>query len=374
MAAKKRKKLRVSFQKNRQKRRRSKGLTREILADQETQDQQTAPDRLSGKGDLTRYRTVVGVEGSRGELIRDIDESRCVAGRVITSAGLHSLVESSDGRRYECTVRRVLRTLAREVRNAVVAGDHVLFEPLDEEHGVIERVETRRGTISRKAGGKEQILVANVDQVLIVASAASPPLKINFVDRMLVSASKGEVQPVVCINKVDLVDRAALQPILGLYGRLGYEVVATSAARGWGIDRLRALLKGRQSVVAGQSGVGKSSLLNAVQPGLLLETGGVSGWTQKGKHTTRRAHLLRLDFGGWVFDTPGIRQMQLWDVQSAEVEAHFVEFRPFVPRCRFPDCTHHHELGCAVKDAVQRDLISTARYRSYLRILDDEAE
>jgi ribosome biogenesis GTPase len=373
VAGKKRKKLRIAFQKNRKKRRRALGLTHEPLAEHDAHGRQTTPERLSGKGELTRYRTIVGTQQAGGELVRDVDEARCLSGRVIASAGLNSLVEANDGRRYECTVRRVLRTMSREARNVVVAGDHVLFQPLDELQGVIERVEPRHGTISRQTAGKEQMLVANVDQVLVVASAANPPLKINFVDRLLVSARKGEITPIVCINKVDLVDRTALQSLAGMYGRLGYDIVLASAERGWGIERLRMLLKDRQTVVAGQSGVGKSSLLNALQPGLSLETGDISGWTKKGKHTTRRAHLIKLDFGAWVFDTPGIRQLLLWDVSAGEVEGHFVEFRPFVARCRFPDCTHRHENGCAVRDAVERDLISPTRYRSYLRILDDTA-
>jgi ribosome biogenesis GTPase len=135
---------------------------------------------------------------------------------------------------------------------------------------------------------------------------------------------------------------------------------------------LRQLLRGRQSVVAGQSGVGKSSLLNRADPKLHLQIGDVSSWTGKGRHTTRRAVLLPLDSGGWVVDTPGIRQMELWDVQPGEVEGYFVEFRPFVPRCKFPDCSHTHETGCGVIRAVERGLISRMRYESYLRIVSGD--
>jgi len=372
VASKKRKKLRVAFRKNRQKRGRARNYLPEDLDDRQLD--KAGEERLSGKGELTRRRTVVGTELDGGEVLRAVDESRCLLGRVVAAAGLHSLVEAADGRRYECTVRRVLRTMAREARNAVVAGDRVLFLPTDDEHGVIERVEPRQGTLSREVAGKEHVIVSNVDQVLIVVSADKPPLKTNLVDRLLVSAHRGGVKPLVCINKIDLVDPAALEPVAGMYGRLGYEVVLSSAARGWGIDRLRTLLADRQTVTAGQSGVGKSSLLNRVQPDLFLETGEVSSWTRKGRHTTRRAVLLRLDRGGWVVDTPGIRQLQLWNVPPLEVEAHFVEFRPFVARCRFPDCTHYHEADCAVKGAVERDLIAQARYASYLKILTGSAD
>ena len=135
------------------------------------------------------------------------------------------------------------------------------------------------------------------------------------------------------------------------------------------MDRLRAFLKGKGSVFTGQSGVGKSSLLNAIQPGLVLDTGEVSGWSQKGKHTTRRAELISLESGGWVVDTPGIRQMSLWDVIPEEVEGYFLEFHPFVGYCRFPDCSHTHEKNCRVKQAVESGLITRARYLSYLRIM-----
>jgi ribosome biogenesis GTPase len=150
---------------------------------------------------------------------------------------------------------------------------------------------------------------------------------------------------------------------------MGYRVIATSTRTGIGVERLRQQLGSHETVFTGQSGVGKSSLLNAVQPGLALRTGEVSQVTQKGRHTTRSAELLKLDSGGWVVDTPGIRQLELWDVSPGEVEGYFIEFRPFVPLCRFPNCLHLEEAGCAVRQAVQDDLISRTRYQSYVRII-----
>ena len=164
-------------------------------------------------------------------------------------------------------------------------------------------------------------------------------------------------------------DLADLQPMIGQYARLGYTVVPASVQTGLGIAWLRRLLKHEQTVFTGQSGVGKSSLLNAIQPGLAIKTGDVSRVTQKGRHTTRFAQLRELTFGGWVVDTPGIRQLELWDVHPAEMEGFFVEFRPFVPQCKFPDCLHMVEDGCAVREAVQKDLISQIRYESYLRLV-----
>jgi ribosome biogenesis GTPase len=226
--------------------------------------------------------------------------------------------------------------------------------------------------LAREIKGKEQVIAANIDQALLVVSAANPPLKVNLVDRLLASAHKGDVRPVLCINKSDLVDPVRLQPVLGMYARLGYEVLLTSARTGAGLEELQRVLTGRETVAAGQSGVGKSSLLNALMPNLRLETGEVSAWTRKGRHTTRVAALLELEFGGWIIDTPGIRQMQLWDVRPEEVEAYFIEFRPFVPGCRFADCSHTHEEDCAVKRAVDLDLISPVRYASYLKLIAEE--
>ena len=248
----------------------------------------------------------------------------------------------------------------------------MLFLPLDDEHGVIERVEPRYSTLSRTVQRKEHVIVSNVDRVLIVVSASEPQLKVNLVDRFLISAEKGDVTPILCINKIDLVDLVSLQPIVGLYGRLGYDVVTTSAITGFGIERLKGLLKERETVLAGQSGVGKSSLLNVLQPGWKIRTSEVSDWTKKGTHTTRRAELRELDFGGWVVDTPGIRQMKLWDVITEEVEGFFIEFHPFVALCKFPDCSHTHENNCGVKQAVDHNLISTARYQSYCKIISDD--
>ena len=373
MPRKKPRKVRISLRKNRQKRPRIRDVTRDARGEEPNAVDLPSAERISGKGDLTRQRTIVAAEDDSGAgVLRAVDESNCRSGRVLSAAGLNCIVSDSAGHRYECTVRRVVRTMSRVERGAVIAGDTVLFKPVDHQHGVIERVNPRRTTLARGTRRKEQVIAANIDQVLIVASAADPPLKTNFVDRLLISAHKGGVKPLLCVNKSDLIDPVRLQPILGMYAQLGYEVILTSAATSTGIEELKRLLRARETVIAGQSGVGKSSLLNAVQPNLRLETDMVSDWTRKGRHTTRTAVLHELDFGGWVVDTPGIRQMQLWDVRPEEVEGFFVEFRPFVPRCRFPDCSHTHETGCAIKQAVDHDLVSPVRYASYLKIMSDE--
>jgi len=350
-------------------------VTRGIRTEESKTVDLPSVERVTGKGDLTRRRTILAVEGeSAGPVLRAVQESKCRSGRVLSALGLNCIVADTASRRYECTVRRMVRTISRDERGATVAGDVVLFQPIDDKHGVIERVEPRRTTLTRSIKGKEQVIAANIDQALIVVSGANPALKPNLIDRLLVSAHKGGVRPIICINKSDLIDPVRMQPIVGTYARLGYDVVMTSATTLTGIDELRALLKGLATVAAGQSGVGKSSLLNALQPGLRLDTGEVSAWTQKGRHTTRTAILHELDFGGWVVDTPGIRQMRLWDVLPIEVEEFFLEFRPFVPRCRFADCSHTHEADCAVRRAVDRGLISPVRYSSYFKLLSGESE
>ncbi|MGH7200241.1 MAG: GTPase RsgA, partial [Planctomycetaceae bacterium] len=255
-SGKKKKKLRVAFRKNRENRTRQGDLTRTALDETGRADDLATGERVSGKGRLARYRTVIGVENEDQGLLLDVDESKCLRGRVVSAIGLNQLVETEDGRRYECSVRGVVRELARDGRNAVVTGDRVLFQPTGEDQGVIERVEPRRGTVSRTSQGREHVIVANVDQMLIVASAHDPPLKTALIDRFLISAEKGGVRSVLCINKSDLIDPVALQPIIGRYSRLGYDVVLTSAARGTGIRRLRQLLTNRQTALAGQSGVG----------------------------------------------------------------------------------------------------------------------
>ncbi len=366
------KKVRVAFQKNRAQRTRTQNLTQKILDDFEAAQDFHQEERISGKGELARYRTVIAENLDDGPRI-EIDESACRTGRVLQAVGANNcLVQTDKGTHYRCTVRRLVRTLARNTRNAVVAGDLVLFRPLEADNGVIERVEPRRGTISRTSGGKEHVIAANVDQVVIVSSAAQPPLKPALIDRFLIGAEKEGVRPIICINKTDLVDQNSLGDVSRVYTDLGYDVVLTSALTGQGIDHLKSLLVDQVNVLTGQSGVGKSSLISALDPALPLETQTVSADSGKGRHTTRVTRLLPFTQGGWLVDTPGIRQLQLWNVPKEQVEAYFIEFPPFVEHCRFPDCSHTHEQGCRVKQAVESGAIARMRYESYLKIVGDD--
>src|SRR5438132_661577 len=303
-----------------------------------------------------------------------VGSSACLPGRVLRVHGLSSIVQTDDGRQYRCAVRRLLRTLVTDERNIVATGDRVWFRPALNDEGLIERVEPRHGLLTRASRGREHVLVANVDQVVIVMSLVEPELKVHLIDRYLVSAEQGCIAALICLNKVDRVNPVLYQPLIGFYNQLAIPTLLTSATTGQGLAQLREWLSGRQTVFAGQSGVGKSSLLNALEPGLGLRVREVSEATQKGRHTTTTAELLQLNSGGWVVDTPGIRQFQIWDIRPEEVEGFFPEFRPYVPLCAYPDCTHTHEDRCAIKDAVEKRLITAHRYTSYLGLFEGTAE
>jgi ribosome biogenesis GTPase len=371
----KKKKVRVEFRKNRQKRRRANDLTRSFHQDDPKGADAASGERVRAKGDLSRHRTVIHETPDGAAADPDdpsahlaVDLSTCKPGRVIRVHGLVSVVEGDDGKEYRCGVRRILKTLAIDGRNVIAAGDKVWFRPSGADEGVIEKVDGRSGTLTRGYRRKEHVIASNVNQLLIVSALKEPGLKLPLVDRYLIAAEKGNIRPVIVLNKADLVDLAPYQWVIGLYTQLGYETIATSAADGRGVARLRALLAEGVTAFSGQSGVGKSSLLNAIQPDLNLRVREVAGWTGKGKHTTTTAELIKMAHGGYVVDTPGLRQFELWDIEPAEVEGYFIEFRPYIPQCKFPDCSHTHESDCAVKDALFRGQIDRGRFESYLKL------
>jgi len=386
--ASKKKKVRVALRKNSQKQKpRTQDLTRRIEDSGPRAAETPSGERVRAKGDLSRYRTIIergegGVGSGRAAdsedeaaTRRDVDLENCLQGQVVRIHGLLSIVQTEDGRTHSCHIRRLLKSLAIDGRSVVTVGDRVWFQEggAAGAEGVIERVEPRRGVITRGYRYRRHIIAANVDQVLIVSALDEPGLKLPLIDRYLISAETGGVRPVIILNKADLVDPSLYQWVVGLYTHVGYETIFTSAVDGRGMDRLRELLSSGVTAVTGQSGVGKSSLLNAIQPGLNLRVKEVSDWTFKGKHTTTTADLIRLDSGGYVVDTPGLRQFELWGVDPAHIEAHFVEFRPYIPHCKFPDCSHTHERDCAVKDAVYWGQIHVGRYESYLKLYRQEA-
>lgn len=366
-------KHRVELRRNRSGRRRSGDLTRAAASDPDGTESLPTEERLTGKGGLTRKRTVVGIrtEG-RDALPVAPAAAGSWLGRVLHVHGLVSHVERPGGGVVRCTTRRLLKTMLTRQRTVVTAGDRVDAVG-DGEEGVITAIHPRTTALSRTSRGRLHVIVANVDQVIIVGSAAEPNLKPGLLDRLIVAAETAAIRPIICLNKVDLVDPAGLVPLAGLHARMGYPAVLCSTVTGMGVARLAAELPGRVTAVVGQSGVGKSSLINALSPGLDLRVAEVSRENEKGRHTTTTARLLPHSLGGHFVDTPGIRQFQLWEVVAAEAAASFRDIRPFANRCRYPDCTHTHESFCAVKDAVADGLLDTGRWETCCQLVAEGA-
>ncbi len=376
MSKRKPRRVRIEFRKSHQGRTRDEAdLTRDYLQSSEDVDT-VGQERVSGKGAASRRRTVLvdtdqaASAHTLDQVELSVDATGTRRGQVLRMHGLECVVSDSEGKIYRCAVRRVLKNLATDQRHVVVAGDHVTFRPEGQAQGLILRVEPRRGTLSRTSRKRRHVIVANVDQIVIVTSAAEPTIKPNLIDRYLVTAEQNQLDACIVINKCDLIDPAELQPLIGSYAQMGYRVMMVSAQRGWNTDLLRRQILGRQSVVVGQSGVGKSSLLNAIEPGLNQAVQAVSAENEKGKHTTTTAQVFPLRSGGSIVDTPGIRQFQLYDISPAEIAGLFRDLRPFASLCRFPNCTHRHENECAVKDAMADHRLDVRRYESYCQILE----
>lgn len=267
-----------------------------------------------------------------------------------------------------CQLRGKLKQGPRQGDIAAI-GDQVRFTRLPDGSGVIEEILPRKTEIvrldPRPQGEYRQILLANPDQAVFVFACANPEPKLRMLDRFLVIAEKQKVPAVIVANKVDLIGLEAAQQRFGLYPALGYPVLFTSTRSGMGLEELRRTLQGKLSALAGPSGVGKSSLMNTLQPGLGLLIGEVSASMHKGKHTTNFRQLHALQGGGWVADAPGWKSLALWDTQPEELEAYFPELAPLVQRCAFSDCSHTHEPGCAVLKALHAGEISAQRYESY---------
>jgi ribosome biogenesis GTPase / thiamine phosphate phosphatase len=288
-------------------------------------------------------------------------------------------VETDEGDLVESQLRgRVKRE--RQSSDLAVIGDRVELERLPDGTGAIIGVEERHGRFSRRQPGprgtwREDVMVANPDLVAIVFACDRPPPNPRLIDRFLVVAEYNEVPPVLVANKVDLVGADAAHDIFGGYERIGYDVLYVSAKARIGLEELRSRLAGRLSIVTGPSGVGKSTLLNALQPGLRIETGEVSEiLDRRGRHTTTHAELHPLDApgGGYVADTPGIRELGLFEIPRTELAWCFPEFREHLGRCAFNDCSHLHEPRCGLRAAVESGAVSEDRYDSYRRLAAEE--
>lgn len=328
-----------------------------------------------------RYRDQLGFAERRGRKPKPKKESEnLIAGIVIQARGHHYDVQtdpSGDNRVRLCEVRR--RLLAeKNIDTLVAVGDHVWVLPDGETGGKIERIEERHSVLSRQRPGMEtaaeDVILANPDQVLIVFAAAEPEPHLRMLDRFLVVAEFNDLPAVICVNKIDLVGLEQARALFGLYERAGYRVIYASAKLGEGITEIHDLLVDQLTVVTGPSGVGKSHLINAIHPALELQVGELRDFLNKGKHTTRAAHLFRLPLGenSYIADTPGIRELGLYDIDPADLAFYFIEMKAYLHDCRYPNCTHDHEPECAVRAAVAAGAISAERYDSYLRLLHGE--
>jgi len=289
-------------------------------------------------------------------------------GLIIKAQSGFFTVETGEGL-VICQLRGKLKQ-GRAKGDIAALGDRVTITLLEDGSGVVENVEERKQALvrldPRPQGEYQQVLLANADQVIFVFACAHPNPKLRMLDRFLVIAEKQKIPIIIVANKIDLVENE--EDIFGLYENIGYRVIYTSAKLEKGLDELRNVLKNKISALAGPSGVGKSSLLNALQPGLGLAVNEISKVMNKGRHTTVTRQMFPLKGGGYVADTPGWKSLALWDTEAGEMDAYFPELRDLVPYCQFSDCTHIHEPGCAVLAALQAEKIYPERYESYLRL------
>lgn len=377
-------KIRVDFRRNMQNpaRKSASHWTRQLKHGQESQESiedVANQEVLMGKGQISKKRTV---DVQRAGTLLDSDQLSAGAavppdlwrgGTVLAIHGRYIKVDDGEKVR-NCVLRQVLKSMVLDQHNPVAVGDQVSFTPIEPDEGVIEKIGLRHGMLYRRYQHKEHLMVTNIDQVLIVASVAMPELRIHLVDRYIVACLTGDLNPVIVFNKVDLPNDEPLGEYERFYTSLGYKVIQASSVTGQGIDQLRDVLKDRKSTVAGVSGVGKSSLINTVQQGLTLMTRPVNKATGRGVHTTTMVQLLKLEFGGYIVDTPGIRQFAMFKMNRSDLDYYFSEFRPFLSKCRYPNCTHIQEPDCAVKSAVEQDAIPPWRYDSYVKLYNDQEE
>ena len=298
-------------------------------------------------------------------------------GLVVRSTGSWYEVRTDDGIVRECRIRGKLRLKGVRSTNPVVVGDVVECEVDATGECVIVDITPRSNYIIRRASNlskESHIIAANLDQAALVVSLFAPRTAYEFVDRFLVTCEAYGIPVTIVLNKVDLARQTpeALEEFVATYTVAGYKVLEVSATEGIGIERLRKLLVGKTTLLSGNSGVGKSTLVAAVEPGLDIRTGEISQSHHKGRHTTTFSTMYPLSEGGYIIDTPGIKGFGLIDIEDAELAHYFPEMMRFLPDCRFYNCSHTHEPHCAVVEAVKRGEIAYPRYESYLKIMDED--
>ena len=293
-----------------------------------------------------------------------------IPGLVVRSQSGFFTVQTESGV-LTCHLRGRLKQ-GKHVGDIVAVGDRVQVSHQPDGKGMIESIEARASSLvrldPRPQGVYQQVILANPDQAVFVFACARPAPRLRMLDRFLVIAEREKLPAVIVANKIDLVGRQGAEEMFGFYPRIGYPVLYTCAKTGEGVDELRERLTGKTSALAGPSGVGKSSLLNAVQPGLGLAVREISQAFRKGRHTTSVRQLFPLAGGGYVADTPGLRSLALWDTEPEELDGYFPELASLVAACQFSDCSHKTEPGCAVRAAVEAGTVHPQRYDSYLRL------
>ena len=299
-------------------------------------------------------------------------------GVVVKSTGNLYRVKLEDGSTVECTVRGKLRLKGSKTTNPLTVGDRVNVETSHEGTAVIVDILPRTNYIIRRSTNlsrESHIIAANIDQAILVVTIIQPETQTAFIDRYLVTSEAYSIPAILVFNKVDILNAAQtamMNQFISIYEEVGYKCLCTSATTGYNLDAFRQLLQGKTSLISGNSGVGKSSLINAIEPTLQLKTSSISAAHLKGKHTTTFSEMFELSFGGYVIDTPGIKGFGIIDIDKKELYHYFPEIFRLKDKCRFYNCTHVHEPGCAVIEAVESGTISQSRYMSYLSIYFDE--
>ncbi|MBD1423833.1 ribosome small subunit-dependent GTPase A [Sphingobacterium chuzhouense] len=300
-------------------------------------------------------------------------------GLVTKSTGSWYWVEGEEGKRIQCRIKGKFRTKGIKTTNPIAVGDwvHYELEP-DQDSAVITALEPRKNYIIRRSinlSKQAQVIGANLDQAMLVVTLASPPTSLGFIDRFLVTAEAYDIPAFLVFNKLDLFSEEGLEILedyMAIYEHIGYPCYAVSAREKTNIEEIRLLLQDKITLVSGHSGVGKSTLINAIEPSVALKTGEISDWSDKGKHTTTFAEMIDLSFGGKLIDTPGIRELGIVDIEKAELAHFFPEMRARLNECRFHNCRHINEPGCVVLEAVENGEIESSRYDSYLSIYHNQ--
>lgn len=299
-------------------------------------------------------------------------------GLVIKSTGSWYGVLTDEDKTINCRIKGKFRTLDIKTTNPIAVGDHVDIElEPDQETGLITFLHPRKNYIIRKSinlSKQAQIIAANLDQAFLIVTLASPRTSLGFIDRFLVTAEAYDIPAKLIFNKLDLFSEEGLEILeeyQSIYEKAGYPCYSVSAIKETNLDQIRNLLKDKVTLVSGHSGVGKSTLINALLPGQELKTGEISDWSDKGKHTTTFAEMFQLPFGGYLIDTPGIRELGVFDIEKQELGRLFPEIRKLMSNCRFHNCRHINEPGCAVLNALENGELESSRYDSYLSIYND---